>query len=84
MTIDSGVSENYSIPVLLALYHKKKTIKKATLLSLYQQWIENDNLVEGKDLRIIVSMLVQFIEDQESEDVIIVTYALLEYLCRKE
>ena len=84
VTIDSGVTENDSVPVLLALYHKKKTVKKAALLSLYQQWIEDDNLVEGKDLRMIISMLVQFVEDQESEDIIIVTYALLKYLSTKE
>lgn len=84
ITIETGVADSDSMPVLLALYHKKKTVKKAALLSLYQQWIEKDNVLIGKDLRMISSMLIQFIEDQESEDIIIVTLVLLEYLQEKQ
>lgn len=85
VTIDTGISaQKDSMPVLLALYHKKKTVRKAALLSLYQQWIENEDVTDGKDLRMIVSMLIQFIEQRETEDVLIVTLTLLEYLLKKQ
>lgn len=83
VTVDSGVAHDESVPVLLALYHRKKTVKKAALLSLYQQWVDKDNIIKGKDLRMISSMLVQFIEDDESEDIMVVTITLLSYLATK-
>jgi len=83
VTIDTGVANKESMPVLLALYHKKKTVKKAALLTLYQQWIENNDISQGKDLRMIVSMLIQFIEERETEDVLIVTFTLLESLLER-
>ena len=84
VTIDTGVSsQKESVPVLLALYHKKNAVKKAALLSLYEKWIEQEDITEGKDLRMIASMLIQYIEEREQEDVLIVTFTLLEHLISK-
>ena len=84
ITIDSGMSQNESIPVVLALYHRKKNIKKAALLSLYQQWVDKNDISDGRDLRMITSMLIQFIEEKESEEILIITFALIEHLLTKE
>ena len=84
VTIETGVANKESMPVLLALYHKKKTVKKAALLTLYQQWVEQGDINKGKDSRMIISMLIQFIEERESEDILIVTFTLLESLLERD
>ena len=84
ITIDSGVSQSESIPVVLALYNRKKNVKKAALYSLYQQWVEKNDINDGRDLRMITSMLIQYIEEKESEEVLIITFALIEHLLSKD
>ena len=85
VTIDTGIAnQKDTMPVLLALYHKKKTVRKAALLSLYQKWIEEEDINQGQDLRMIASMLIQFIDDQETEDILIVSFTLLEHLVKNQ
>ncbi|CAI2375501.1 unnamed protein product [Moneuplotes crassus] len=84
VSIETGSSKKESIPVLLALYHRKDQVKKAALLQLYQQWVQQNDIYEGKDSRMIISMLIQFIEDRQSQDILIVTFSILEKLLENE